>query len=785
KNYFFLEENLENFSTELNKINDTFVNLNDILLVREEYEALNDEIKKIVIKYSGLEKKDRLMDTFKKLYWSKVLENILKKGNIIPPKDLVEKYRLNAFEVSDNWRFKIMGAANMKKPSLAITSSGSSEVSILRREGKKKRRLKPIRDLLSETSDLSFSLKPCFMMSPLSVSQYIDPNKIKFDVVIFDEASQIMPQDAVPCLMRSKQAIIMGDTQQLPPTTFFSSQDEEEVEEEIEDLESFLSEASIKFREKSLDWHYRSNDESLIAFSNHFFYDGRLITFPNSSNSNGLEHIYVKEGVYDRGKSRKNRKEAKAIVESYVSLKKKYPTKSFGIIAFSIAQENAIREEFQLKKIDLDASIGSEKEDLFVKNLETVQGDERDIIIISVGYGKSSDGKLSYNFGPINKEGGFKRLNVAITRSRFKTLIFSSILPTMLDEDKINSQGLRNLKQYMTYARKKNIGGLISSTEHLNFDSGFEESVYDSLINEGYDVSCQVGCSGYKVDLAIKHPKNKGEYILGVECDGAQYHSSRYARDRDKVRQDVLERLGWKIHRIWSDDWLNNREHELEKIKNKINSLLKSKKKFEKKQDNQFLDADEEHLEEKEIEDLFESYEFADIPTRRRKLEYDSYGDLYDEEYIKRLIREVLSIEEPIEKSLLYKRVANSFGIRKVGARIKRNFDGLINEMGIQKNGETLSWKRITGIFPPRISNEEVRPFIYIPKEELAGALIEILKNNFSTDRKSIMKDVTKIYNINRLGNKVHKKVEEAIKYLKRKKLIEEFDGKIRKTKEK
>ena len=418
-------------------------------------------------------------------------------------------------------------------------------------------------------------------MSPLTVSQYIQPDIMKFDVVIFDEASQIMPEDAVPCLLRAKQTIILGDTQQLPPTTFFQkSQDDEFIDEDIEDLPSFLSEASTRFRPEYLNWHYRSTNENLIAFSNYHFYNNRLITFPNSNQSDksGIDFVYVENAIYDRGTraSRKNIIEAEKVVELYLKLRKEYTGKSFGIIAFGISQESAIREAFEKRQIDLDESLNSTQEDLFIRNLETVQGDERDIIIISVGYGYDSRGILSNNFGPLNKEDGYKRLNVAITRSRYKTVVVCSFHPEELDEDKISSS-VRYFKNYLNFAKYKNFDKFVAPL-NIGFDSEFEEAVYDALISDGYDISSQVGCSGYRVDLAIKHPNKPGEYILGIECDGSQYHSSKYARDRDKVRQSVLERLGWNIHRIWSDDWIRDQSREMDKIRKKFNELVDLKK---------------------------------------------------------------------------------------------------------------------------------------------------------------------------------------------------------------
>ncbi|MHA1381227.1 MAG: DUF4011 domain-containing protein [Candidatus Helarchaeota archaeon] len=573
--------NLDDFSSILYNLDKNLHFFDDILDFKETFMELNKNLQKFIKLFLAKKRKTTLINALLKNYYTQVLNEILGNKTIRSPKRIVKRFREDDLKVRDINRKKLMYSLTQNKPQYDFQTSKESEVSILKREGQKKRRLKPIRDLLRQVHNLAFALKPCFMMSPLSVSQYIDPELIKFDIVIFDEASQIMPQDAVVCLMRGNQAVIMGDTQQLPPTTFFMSMDDDEdIDESIIDLDSFLHEASHKFPEFSLEWHYRSKNENLIAFSNHQYYNNRLITFPNPTmeDDTGVELIYVQDGIYDRGKSRKNKIEATEVVNIYKKIRKSHPQKSIGIVAFNIAQQNAIREAFILEGEDFDENIDTTTEDLFIKNLETVQGDERDIIILSFGYGKDSTGKLSYNFGPLNRQEGYKRLNVAITRSRYKTIIVSSITPDHLNDTKLRAKGAKDIKNYMTFAKTKNLDVFTSASEDLEFDSNFEESVYDALINEGYEVISQVGCSGYRIDLAIVHPKDKGKYILGVECDGSQYHSSLFARDRDKVRQAVLEALGWNIHRIWSDDWINNRKNEIQEIKNKVQKILGKKK---------------------------------------------------------------------------------------------------------------------------------------------------------------------------------------------------------------
>lgn len=472
---------------------------------------------------------------------------------------------------------------------------GGSEISNLRKEIGKKSRHKPIRRLFSEIPNLLLALKPCMMMSPLSVSQFLDPTIIGFDVVIFDEASQIASEDAIGSIVRGKQVIIAGDNKQLPPTRFFgtsSEVNEEFLDEEDEDIyvnyESILDECAVFLPDKRLKWHYRSKHESLIAFSNQEIYDNELFTFPSSVNGphDGVSFVHVKEGIYDRSGSRRNMVEAVRVAELVFEHFRKNPKRSLGVIAFSEAQQEAIRAQVdRLRK----SNPGFEKffaedvqDEFFIKNLENVQGDERDTIIFSVGYGKDQTGNIYYNFGPLNKPGGERRLNVAITRAKYQVILVSSITHSDLDDSKLKKKGPQLLKSYLYYA---NTGGQFSPNLGIlndgEFDSPLEEDVYNMLASRGLILNKQIGCSSYRIDLAVVDPDHPGEYLLGIECDGASYHSSKTARDRDRLRQEVLESLGWKIHRIWSQDWFKNKKTETDKILEKIMKIKSREKGIE------------------------------------------------------------------------------------------------------------------------------------------------------------------------------------------------------------
>ncbi len=447
------------------------------------------------------------------------------------------------------------------------------------RLAKLKRQRKAMRAMLSECWELIGLVKPCMLMSPLSVAQFLDRERTRFDTVIFDEASQICPEDAIGSIARGHQVIVVGDSKQMPPTSFFALAADEEDEEQ--DLESILDECeTCGMSRRMLMWHYRSKDESLIAFSNHQFYGGKLNTFPSSifgREGFGLHHVHVPGGVFDRGRTRTNRAEAEVVAKMVRDHYAKKDGKSLGVIAFSEAQMEAIDSELnELRKVDreLDAVLSSEEgEPFLLYNLENVQGHERDRIILSVGYGKDEKGKFALNFGPLNRDGGERRLNVAITRAKLSLDIVSSIRSEDIDLSGSRSKGAALLKQYLAFAES---GGdrkalPVSPGKQENV-SPFEEHLCKALQARGHKVRMNVGTSDYRVDLAIEDPDEEGKFLLGIECDGPHYVSGLTVRDRDRTRQGQLRRLGWKLHRTWSVEWFRNPEGELDRIEEALRS---------------------------------------------------------------------------------------------------------------------------------------------------------------------------------------------------------------------
>jgi very-short-patch-repair endonuclease len=451
------------------------------------------------------------------------------------------------------------------------TTSDHGQMWVLSREFQKKSRHLPIRQLMLRAGNAIQSIKPVFMMSPLSIAQFVPPQSLGFDLVVFDEASQVRPAEALGAIVRGDQTIVVGDSRQLPPTSFFSvfTQSEEDEETATSDIESVLGLfAAQGAPERMLRWHYRSRHESLIAVSNKEFYENRLLIFPSPDmgrEDTGLVFHHLPHTVYDRGGSSTNIAEARAVAKAVMEHAKARPELTLGVAAFSSKQMMTIEDMVEEQRREDPSCEGffaaHPHEPFFVKNLETVQGDERDVILISLGYGRDASGKVSMNFGPLNRDGGQRRLNVLITRARRRCEVFSNITADDIDTRQTAAWGVRSLKTFLHYAQHGKLN--VAEETGRDFDSPFEEAVFRALTNTGYQLHKQVGSAGYFIDLAVVDPAKPGRYLLAIECDGALYHSSQSARDRDRLRQQVLEGLGWKIHRIWSTDWFRNPGREL------------------------------------------------------------------------------------------------------------------------------------------------------------------------------------------------------------------------------
>jgi very-short-patch-repair endonuclease len=460
---------------------------------------------------------------------------------------------------------------------VAVQDEHREQSDLVRYQASLKRKHLPIRQLFEAAPDVLTALKPCWVMSPLLVSQLLPADHPYFDVVVFDEASQIEPADAIPAILRGKNVVVAGDDRQLPPTSFFATGAPQEEDADVDparlavgtDFESILDALSAFMPRRMLLWHYRSRDERLIAFSNGHFYDRALTTFPGISENDCLEHVLVPFSHGYQGSKVSASAEVETVVDLILRHAAERPDESLGVIAMGLKHAERIDELLRQRlhdRPDLNDFFDEAREEkFFVKNLERVQGDERDAIILSIGYGKGADGRLRYFFGPLNNQGGERRLNVAITRAKRRLTLVSSFSSMDMDPEK-GAEGVRLLRQYLQYAESRgaNLGEAALAKPQLN---PFEIDVRDSLERAGVPVVAQWGCSGYFIDYVAKHPRDPGRLVLAIECDGAAYHSSSSARDRDRLRQDHLERLGWRFHRIWSTDWFRDKAKEIDAAK--------------------------------------------------------------------------------------------------------------------------------------------------------------------------------------------------------------------------
>lgn len=689
----------------------------------------------------------------------------------------------------------------------------SGEVLILKKEVNKKKKFLPPRRLFKEIPRLLTKLKPCLMMSPLSVSYFLEADKFNFDLVVFDEASQIYTEDSIGAIIRSKQVIIVGDDKQLPPTDFFKKNGSNDDEDNDDDAyESILTEAkSWGVFEKSLLWHYRSRHEDLIAFSNHKIYNKKLITFPSASERGkdiGVEYIYVPNGIYDKGGSTNNIIEAQKVAQLVIEHFRNNPTRSLGVVTFSESQRECIENCVErIKKENPSLQNLFLNDDLFfIKNIENVQGDERDTIIFSIGYGKSSDGKFSQNFGPLGNQQGHKRLNVAITRAKFNLKLVGSIEPTDIKLSVDTNEGPRLLRSYIEFAqqgiRALNNEPIVRNSDQ--FDSPFEESVCEFLREKKYEVKTQIGCSNYRIDMAVLHPKYNQKFVIGIECDGAMYHSSRTARERDRLRQDVLEEMGWKIIRVWSTDWIKNPESQKKRLIAEINKAIESygspNMQITETNDeaNSYLVEDDFPIKTVDEISLSNTFQVFQSVTEEEILEELNISKSYlaekyntinlnfkkiHKEFIRKAIIFILDKETPIHLDLLYQRLVGFYGQSKVTTKIKISIDEILKTVEDKQilDEKFLTKRSESSVVPKKVSPTSVRFKIeYISQEELKQGLLIIAKSRIGLYKKELVKITAREFGFDRMGNDIANAFDSAYNILiEEGLLIESNEGKI------
>ncbi|WP_102958224.1 DUF3320 domain-containing protein [Mangrovicella endophytica] len=635
---------------------------------------------------------------------------------------------------------------------------GVGPVGILRGEMAKRSRHMPIRQLMQKAGPAIQALKPVMMMSPLSVAQFLTPGRMTFDLLVMDEASQIQPVDALGAIARARQVVVVGDERQLPPTKFFSKmtggadEDDDEDGARVGDIESILGLFTARgLPQRMLRWHYRSRHQSLIAVSNTQFYQNKLFIVPSPYTAEagmGLRFHHVPDGVFDSGGTSVNAVEARTVAEAVIRHAKTNPEQSLGVATFSVSQRRAIQDEIELlRRLNPDTEEffhAHPSEPFFVKNLENVQGDERDVVMISVGYAKNAQGYMAMRFGPLGAQGGERRLNVLISRAKRRCEVYASITDEDIDLERGKGAGIIAFKLFLHYARTGRLS--IAQATGRDMDSIFEEQVATALQAKGYQVHPQVGIAGFFIDLAVSDPERPGRYLIGIECDGASYHSSRSARDRDRLRQAVLEDHGWIIHRIWSTDWFQRPQEQLERT---VAAIEAAKAELDERAERglaahravpiEIVTIDRGEVTEIGLGDAVPE-DRTSVPayveaTLTRPGSYELHetpvGRMAD------LVAQVVQVESPVHVDEVVARVRDAFGLQRAGARIQaaveQGVERAVAHRGVVRDGDFLSLADAEAIVRDRRNalSAGLRKPEALPPAELRVGILRIVTDNF------------------------------------------------------
>ncbi len=671
-----------------------------------------------------------------------------------------------------------------KVPNFTKEAAHSSEVGILQRAIRSGGRGISIRKLFDQIPNLLPRLCPCMLMSPISAAQYLDPKRPPFDIVVFDEASQMQTCKAVGALARGRDAVVVGDPKQMPPTSFFAGNMTDEENLDCEDLESILDDClALNMPQTHLIWHYRSRHESLIAFSNSQFYKNRLLTFPSVNDRESKVSLVHVDGMFDRGKTRQNRAEAEAVVQELIrrSRDPRWSKQSVGVVTFNISQQNLIDDLFTeacKSHTTLETWAFEAEESLFIKNLENVQGDERDAILFSIGYGPDADGRVFMNFGPLNREGGWRRLNVAVSRARQEMTVFSTLTADQINLSRTSAAGVAALKAFLEYA-----GGSVISIEDSRggmpeeVRNGIIESLCLELNEQGYKTEKLVGHSEYRLDIGVVDPRYPERYLLGILLDGPVYGSSRTTRDREIAQIAVLNGLGWEIHRIWTMDWWDNGRKEISAL---LAHLRDIEKRDVEKSTNKTETAEAENISlNPEVVPLpidgklsgayrgepaipvalVKTYCAAALPTRLMPPE--EYLLPQRARQIETALLSVIQTEAPISEGLLIRRVLQSFGIARAGTRIQARTDEILGRMRVHstvQNGQRFYWApsqkpEIYEDFRASGDGENRRDAKDLPVQEAANAACAVLKEQIGLPREDLIREMSKLLGYARSGN--------------------------------
>ncbi|UEP26850.1 MULTISPECIES: DUF3320 domain-containing protein [unclassified Burkholderia] len=677
---------------------------------------------------------------------------------------------------------------------------------VLRGEIQKKKGHISLRKLVERAGPALRALKPVFMMSPLSVAQFLVPGTMEFDLLVMDEASQIQPVDALGAIARSRQVVVVGDPKQLPPTAFFAKMTSSNEDEDddgataVADIESILGLFTARgLPTRMLRWHYRSRHQSLIAVSNRQFYENKLYIVPSpytAQGGRGLRFHHIHDGLFDAGNKRTNLIEAKAVAQAIIAHARTYPKLSLGVAAFSAAQRRAIIDELELLRRGLSSEVedffkAHRSEPFFVKNLENVQGDERDVIFISVGYGRSvPNGRVPMRFGPLGTAGGERRLNVLISRAKQRCDVFASLTDEDIDPAYAAERaGVNAFRIFLQYARTGRLP--MAEVTGRDHDSIFEAQVANALRARGYEVQAQVGLAGFFIDLAVLDADRPGRFLLGIECDGAAYHSARSARDRDRLRQTILEEHGWAIHRIWSTDWFQRPTEQLDALIRRIEAL---KVDFDELQEDvaltEQLDAEAPYVEREAVTDAEDAAGFA--PYEEVTLVRPSHlvGELYEAPLgaLTELVVQAVQVEGPVHRDHIVTRMREAWGLKRTGGRIEdavgRSIDIAAETGRIARSGEFLSTPDSVPVPRDRsaVNAIALRRADMLPPAEIEVAALQLIERSFGATRDQVIQAVSRGFGIRNTSSQIRSVLEQAVDTLISRQQLKEVAGVLTST---
>ena len=674
-------------------------------------------------------------------------------------------------------------------PNFQIEASINSEVGILQRNIRNGARGVSLRSLFDKIPDLLTRICPCMLMSPISVAQYINAKGAKFDYVIFDEASQMPTCEAVGAIARGKNVIVVGDPNQLPPTTFFETNVFDEDNVDKEDLESILDDClALSMPSKYLQWHYRSKHESLIAFSNMKYYENRLLTFPSPDDLTSKVSFQYVSGVYDKGRTRQNRAEAVAVVEE-IKRRLSDPVlskQSIGVVTFNTNQQSLIEDllgDLFEQDPNLEQIAESSDEPVFVKNLENVQGDERDVILFSVGYGADKTGKVSMNFGPLNREGGWRRLNVAVSRARYEMKVFSTLTPDQIDLNRTSAEGVAGLKAFLEYAKYGRLALTYEAVSSKTTNDYLVLSVAASLREEGYEVKTNIGTSGYRVDIGVVDPNNKGEYLIGVLCDGYNYNTAKSARDREITRCNVLKLLGWRICRVWAMEWWEYPKLTVKKLLAAIDVAKKGNWDWrEPEVELPPVPVDEDTEDETEVTHAVPyTQAHMDTDVMMTPEEIASGSRAY---CIIEIFDKIIQAEAPVSRSVLFRRTSSSVGIARTGSKLAAYYDALLRSRrypSTSMDGLVFYWNKDQdpdsyNVY--RIGSD--REALDIAPEEVMVAICEVLDQQGALPEEDLLRQTAKCFDFSRMGDNVILSMTRGLELALKKNRAVKEEGRIK-----